>query len=243
MSTAACTRAREAAPEVALGVVDGETRAEVLAHVETCPGCRAWVGDLAGTVDALALVAPAADPPAGFEARVLAAIAEGAAAERSPRPPRWRRFRRTAAVVAATAAAASVVSVALVRIVDRDRAPEAPPAASAGWVPMVGAGGQVAGRALATGGDPAWVVVHVDYAVPDGRYRVAAGTASAAGTETLGTVELVEGRGTWAGPALAGADVRSVELVDGDGTVVCRARFDGGPGGGPAPTWGDATGS
>lgn len=69
-----CDDMRAAAPEVALDLLAGSERAEVLAHLETCAACRDEVADLSAVADALLEVAPLAGPPPGFEARVLVRI-------------------------------------------------------------------------------------------------------------------------------------------------------------------------
>jgi hypothetical protein len=83
-----------AAAEVALGLVSGPERAEALAHMESCASCRASVEELADVADALLLLAPETEPPAGFESAVLAR------AQGSAPPGRGRRALAVAAVVA-----------------------------------------------------------------------------------------------------------------------------------------------
>ena len=98
-----CDDVRAAAPEVALDLLAGPERADVLAHLETCAACREEVGDLSALADALLEVAPLAGPPPGFEARVLDRIG---AAPAAPSSPRWSW--RPAAVAAAVALVAGV---------------------------------------------------------------------------------------------------------------------------------------
>ena len=137
MSVMGCADVREVAPEFALGVLDGEQRSEVLLHLDHCTACQRQVGELSETADSLVLLAPEAEPPAGFERRVLAAMDD------SVRRRRWR----TARLVAVTAAAAVIISVVTVRIVDQAREPSVPIAASAAQtVPMVGDNGTKVGR-------------------------------------------------------------------------------------------------
>ncbi|MEA3075914.1 MAG: hypothetical protein QOF60_822 [Actinomycetota bacterium] len=90
-----CDRAREAAPELALDVLDGEERARVLAHVESCPSCRRELRDLTATVDALLGLAPPVASPV----------------MRMARPRRTRRWVAGAAVAAAFAILLGVVVV------------------------------------------------------------------------------------------------------------------------------------
>ena len=69
-----CEHVREVAPDVALGLLTGEDRAEALDHLEGCEACRAEVASLAVTADEVLLASPEADPPPGFADRVLARI-------------------------------------------------------------------------------------------------------------------------------------------------------------------------
>lgn len=93
-----CDDVRASAPEVALDLLAGPERADVLAHLETCAACREEVADLSALADALLEVAPHAGPPPGFEARVLDRIGATAAV-----PAASGRSWRPAAVAAAIA--------------------------------------------------------------------------------------------------------------------------------------------
>ena len=94
MSGATCDEARAAAPELALGMLDGEERARVLAHARGCPACRAHLDELAGVAQEILTVAPVHEPPPGFESRVLDALTP-------QRPPAARRRRRWVPAIAA----------------------------------------------------------------------------------------------------------------------------------------------
>ncbi len=96
MSGAACDEIRAAAAELALGVLDGEERARVLAHVRGCPACRAHIDELAVVAQEILTAAPVHEPPPGFESRVLDALQPA-----RPRPA--RRRRRLLAAIAASA--------------------------------------------------------------------------------------------------------------------------------------------
>jgi hypothetical protein len=91
------------AEELSLGLVDEPERGELLTHVDSCPRCRALLDDLSATADQVLLLAPEAEPPAGFEARAVAAMAPG--------PVRVDdvRSRRRRWVIAAAAAIVIVV--------------------------------------------------------------------------------------------------------------------------------------
>lgn len=94
MSGASCDEVRAAAAELALGVLDGEERARVLAHARGCAACRAHLDELAVVAREILTAAPVHEPPPGFESRVLEALAPA-----RPRDARGglRRRRRVAA--------------------------------------------------------------------------------------------------------------------------------------------------
>jgi hypothetical protein len=109
MTPLGCAEVRELAPELALGIVGGPQRADALQHASECGPCRVLVGELSEAADALPLLAAEAEPPSGFEERVLSAL----------KSPQRRTRRRIAAAVAVTAAAATIVSIVGVRVVER----------------------------------------------------------------------------------------------------------------------------
>jgi hypothetical protein len=99
-----CAELADVATELALGVLTGRERAAALAHLDTCDGCREEVRQLMATSDQLLALLPPAEPPAGFETRVLDRIGLSVPAEEparmkghaelqagTPKTPRWRR--------------------------------------------------------------------------------------------------------------------------------------------------------
>ena len=113
-----CAEVRAAAPELALGMVSGAERAAALAHLAGCPGCRAEVESLSDIADTLLLLAPQAEPPLGFETRVIDRMA-GASLGVSTLTPSSRRWRLPA--VAAAVAAVLGVAVGLSGLYERGR--------------------------------------------------------------------------------------------------------------------------
>jgi hypothetical protein len=94
---------REALPELALGIADGEQRALALEHIAGCPDCRRELEELSSLADGLIALAPESEPPPGFENRVLDRLAI-----RQPRPrPARRRLRRLAFAASVPAVAAA----------------------------------------------------------------------------------------------------------------------------------------
>ena len=82
MTSMDCTDLEAVAEELALGLLTGEERAAALAHLESCPACRAEVASLSAVADELVLLAPIVEPPPGFDGAVLGRLArEGAVAD------------------------------------------------------------------------------------------------------------------------------------------------------------------
>jgi hypothetical protein len=227
MSMLTCTEVRDVAPELALGVLGGADRAEALLHIDRCPACRAHVGELSEAADALTLLAPEAEPPAGFEDRVLHAMA-------AQRSRGWRRMSPSrwlvaAAILCVVAAGSTIGSIAAVRVIDGPHAEYAQQIHKIGGksfraASMVGAGNKMSGQAFAYSGKPSWVFVSIDYAVPTGTYEVVLDDAN--GTHRLGEMHVIGGQGTWGGAAPGSiANVQRIRLVDHNDQLQCEARF------------------
>ena len=163
MSVYSCAQLRDVAPELALGVLGGAERGEAIIHVNGCARCQALVNELAEAADALPLLAPEIEPPAGFEQRVLS----------SGRAHRRRSVRRLVAAVAVAAAAAAILSVTIVRVVEAgsDTSSATAPIAKPAEVKMVSASALPAGWAYVTNKHS--VAISVDYGVKSGSYNIA----------------------------------------------------------------------
>ena len=224
MSVLTCAEVRDLSPELALGVLGGAERAEVVLHVNGCARCQAYVAELTEAADAIPLLVPEHEPPAGFEERVMHRLGEG----------RRRSRRRWVTSIAAAAAVAAIFSITIVRVVesnDTSNVASGPPASSSpGYLKPV---------AVAMKGGPAdtpagWayvvnrhgIAVSISYrvssGVPSGNYGIQVtprnGTATTIGAMTLDTTS-----GSWTGrsPEALGAGSR-IALVDATGTEVCH---------------------
>jgi len=208
-----CPEVRAQLPEFVLGVLDGDARADVVAHIDHCAACRGQVTELSETADAVLLLAPEAEPPPGFERRVVTHLFDGR------RVSRWR----TAKIVALVAAAAVILSVVTVRVVDSARSGGT--AAAIETVPMVGNDGATVGQVDVVDTDRSLgLALNVNYALADGAYRVVLAPESTP-REVLGTITVADGRGAWAGIAQAVGGPADLELVDDSGAVPCSARL------------------
>jgi hypothetical protein len=217
VSALSCAEVRELAPELALGILSGAERAEVVLHVNGCARCQAYVAELTEAADAIPQLAPEAEPPPGFEAGVLRRLDE-----------RERRTRRRwIAAAVAVAAAAIIVSITLVRVIESNdstpvaQAPTTQVRPDPVTVAMDGGEGELpAGWAFVS--NHHGVAVSVAYNIPSGRYAVQV-TPTRGSPAAIGTIDVVDGRGTWTGhsaePLRAGA---RIALVDASGRQVCH---------------------
>ena len=160
-----CAELRELAPELALGIVDGEERAHALEHLAECPDCRRRVEELSEVADELLLLAPHREVPVGFESRALAPL-------RASPKPRRRRWRL---VLAPAAAAAAAVAVTLAIVSGdlqlashyRHTLDQANGREFESYALRDAAGAHV-GTVFSYEGSPSWVEVTVDQAHRDG---------------------------------------------------------------------------
>ena len=157
---ARCEETRQLAPELALGIVEGEERGRALEHLAECPDCRRRVEELSEVADELLLLAPHREPPVGFESRVLAE------AFPKPEPRRRRRWRLVLAPAAAAVASAAIVLAIVApdlrlashyqHTLDQAHGKEFESYA------LRGPGGAHVGTVFSYEGSPSWVHIDVD---------------------------------------------------------------------------------
>lgn len=194
-----CADVDRLAAEAALGLVAGADRAALLEHLETCERCRTLVHEMTAVADALVIAGPQAEPPSGFEQRVLSRF--GAAPPRQ----RWR-------VVAGAAAAALLLVLAFAV----GRAGNGS-TSDVREVAMRTPSGRTVGDAYLHDGSPAWVFAAVPGWKDDlTEYRLRVTLADGTATEAAGI-------GSWGTMVGDAGQVRSVELIDAEGHVWCSA--------------------
>src|SRR5262245_39506480 len=217
-----CAQLADAAPELALGILPGDDRTAALAHLDECPSCQQHVSSLSGLTDQLLLVGPTAEPPAGFEERVLASLA-------SPptvlRPSRARR-RATRATVAALALAACIVLAVVVRW-----GSQTTPSALAAEQ-MRTSDGTVVGQVYVHRERPAvlfmslpgWAAQVTSYGQPGDTYQLRIERRD--GPARVLPVSMTADA-SWATTLdVDPKAITSVAMVDSQGRVWCRAQFD-----------------
>lgn len=122
-----CEQVRELAPDLAIGIADGQDRDAALRHAAACPDCRQLISELSSVVDDLLLLAPSHEPPPGFATRTGARISPPAARRRrATRPavrhiPAGRRSLPRVAVAVSVVAALAVGAGAVYQGTSADR--------------------------------------------------------------------------------------------------------------------------
>jgi anti-sigma factor RsiW len=213
-----CDMVRDELSELALGVLSGRRRSEVLDHVSDCPRCSSELQQLSMVTDALLQLTPQADPPVGFELRVAQRI-QAADVVRPKR--RWRVAVLGAAAVVLVALGVGVGALATSR--------------GSGHQPRAGATtlsnadltsrGRVVGEVVLSSGPPGWMFVALNGTATSGPVRCDV-TLSGGKVESVGVFQVSGEYGAWGAPLTAPAnDVRSVQLVDSTGSVVAGAQF------------------
>ncbi len=146
--------------ELALGLLSGPERAAGLSHLAGCPSCREQVDELARVADHLLLLAPEAEPPAGFESRVLAAVGSAATEGVVPVAPGGRGLGRGRRVGVVAALVAAALGGGVLASTIRSPGPHDPTALRTGLA--VSASGRVSCRVVVSGDRPASVLVSLD---------------------------------------------------------------------------------
>jgi hypothetical protein len=227
-----CEQVKVLASELALGIAAGEERDAALRHLTGCARCRQLVSELSTVGDELLLLAPASEPPPGFESRVLGALAAPARPRPRPAPPsrRWRWLAAAAAVVLAAAIGGGSVLASTAgdrRVADSYRAVLSQGQGSFfAAAPLLGSRGR-AGTVFGYQGQPSWVMVTLQPSIqPEGRFDVQVVTRDGRYLP-LGGALLGGARGTWGGqlPVDLSA-VHELRFLGPDGRTAFTATFD-----------------
>ena len=203
-----CARFHELAAELTLGLVAGHERAEALAHLQSCPGCRHHTNELGLVHDQLRALIPPAEPPVGFEQRVVDRIGVTPPRQRPSGSSRWIRVAAAAAVVAGAFAGGWATGTA-----SRPSTTAPAPAVAS---PLV-AGTRHVGDVVVSLDRPNFLSVYLDVARP-GRLRceLLRTDGSIVATETYEA----EGGTDWWGINRPTGDVTTIRVSDAGGSVV-----------------------
>jgi hypothetical protein len=206
--------------ELALGVEDPDRHPVLLAHLARCGTCRDDLVALTEVSDRLAALAPAVEPGAGFEQRVLERLAgaQGSPAGGGGGRRGWQRWVRPA-VVAPILAAAAALALALPLTLPsagghQDRVEQAALTSARG----------PAGDVLVDTGSPSWLSMWVQGWA--GQTLTCQMVTPAGQVVTLGSFRPGAEGGFWGRSVPAAArQATTVRLVDRTGRVVAIAHL------------------
>ena len=230
LNSMSCAEFYDSAAELALGVLTGRERAEALAHLDHCEACREHVRQLTMTGEQMLGLLPTAEPPAGFETRVMDRLGLTVPA---PQPLRHRRRRRPAwghgfsprRVLAAAAVVVGLLAAALGGWgLHALTAPTASATLTSATLVAARDHDQV-GQVFVFNGQPRWMYMSVD--LEAGNDTVICQLVGADGhITTVGSFRLADGYGSWGSPAWTddGSPV-GARLVTANGTVLATATF------------------
>lgn len=231
MAELTCQQCQEVAAELALDVLPCRKRADALAHLERCTSCQDTVSALTVTADRLVELLPAAEPPAGFEQRVITAL--------TPPPRTQRRWIPAAAGLLALTLATGgwTLGRETHHLTPAPTDTQINNDAQAGertvlYAPLTTVQPQTAehqiGQAYVYPGSPSWIYLSLD--TPN--TTTTSDTVKCevirrdGSTVSIGTLSLNHGRGTWAGPAPVDRDtLDTARLINNHGHTLARAHF------------------
>lgn len=213
MDPMTCAELAESSAELALGILPGPERARALEHLQGCMVCRLVVEHHAEVVDALVELAPAVEPPLGFDTRIVRCLL-----------PRHGRRRRRLRRTLATAALASLALVSLV-LGTRWIAQQVGHGATTPGAPVSAElhdGPHDVGRVYLYRGTPGWVFMTLDARGTTGPVSCVL-TWHDGTSRPVGTFTLSGGYGSWAAPVPGAGTVTAARVVDAVGRVVAQA--------------------
>jgi hypothetical protein len=251
-----CAGFADVAAELALGVLTGRERAEALAHLDHCDECREHVRQLTMTGEELLGLLPSAEPPPGFETRVMERLGlvvpgprhaarrrlagRGSADTTRPsgrgsadtrRPSGITRFKtgltgRTRRMLAVTAVVLAVIVSALGGW-GLHAATSSPAGPPLSSAELLSASHQPVGDVFYYHGDSRWMYMSVYMKDANGTVICQLVTTDGNVT-TVGSFRLLGGYGSWGGPAAGGGTIAGARLVSSNGTVLASASFSAG---------------
>jgi hypothetical protein len=204
--------------EFALGTLSGRSRALVLDHLETCAHCTAESESLADAADTLLWLAPEAEPPLGFETRVIERFRGAGTVHRIDR-------RRRISLFAVAAMLVAVLGVGIGAVAVSSGGSGHPSATQRPTTGQLVSDGHVLGDVTISAGTPSWMTMDVETGKLSGVVWCEVTFASGR-SETVGKFTIAHGYGSWVAPIKApGSSVRSARIVNGNGTVLAQATF------------------
>ena len=214
-NTVDCEAINEDLLEFALGTISGRDRTRVLDHLESCVRCSAELESLAAVNDAMLALAPQAEPPLGFESRLVERIHEENV---SASPLRRHGILWLASAAVLLAVVAFGLGTTMNHVSGSTRYASSRPSMA-----QLTSHGIVTGQVFVSPGHPSWIYMTLD----DGNWSGTAWcrvTLKNGNVKTVGRFVLTNGYGAWTAPLrVALSEVRSAQLVDEKGIVLASA--------------------
>jgi hypothetical protein len=218
-----CEMIQDELAELALGILTGRNRSEVLGHVESCPRCSAELERLSVVADTLLLLGPEVQPPLGFELRLAERLqAENVQAEATHPPRHLGRIT----LLSAAAAVMAVLGFGFGALVTPggDNSHGLSATAKLTTANLTSHDG-VLGEVMISPGSPPWMFMTVNDGTWPGNVTCQV-TYAGGRVQTVGVFWLSGGYGAWGAPLSSSAgQVRSARLVASNGTVLASARL------------------
>jgi anti-sigma factor RsiW len=229
-----CDDTESSLAELALGILPGDERAKVLAHLEGCERCQVEAERLSMTADTLLHLAPEVEPPLGLEVRLFERLGVSV-----PNPEVTIARRRLGSSLSqlsnrgrvAVAAAAVTVGIALgfgggwIANPGASVATNSYPNNVASATATLSSDTRDIGTVATVAGSPGWVLMTVHDAAVNGSVTCEV-TAADGERVTVGTFRLNEGYGAWASRLPSSvSDIQSARLVASNGSIVGSATF------------------
>jgi hypothetical protein len=213
--TPECAEVESDLNEFALGILTGRERSRVLDHVASCAQCRGGLEALSAATDRLVALAPQAEPPVGFESRLV----DRYHAESRRVPHRTIRF----IALAAAALALLAVGFSLGNNGPSQGGTSLPTYNAAPISATLTSHGRSLGHLWIGSGTPAWIYMSLDDANWTGTAWCSV-TLKNGHVLDVGVFTMVHGYGAWAArvDASSGA-LRSAQVTDATGHVLASA--------------------
>jgi hypothetical protein len=211
--------------ELALGTLSGKQRVAAVAHLENCARCSAEVDELSKAADQLLHLAPASEPPLGFEAGVFERLGL------NHRSAGWRAwFTQKPKLALAMAACALVVTFGIGALVGHGTAGGADKYAPSGQQSPIEAAafyshGRTVGKVMIYAGNPTWLFMYVDDTSWQGALRCEV-VVDQGPTVDIGKFWLSEGKGAWgASVSQPAGRLSQARIVSASGQVLATANL------------------
>ena len=215
MTDLTCDLTRHLATEYALGILPAADRPGVAAHLTGCAQCRQEIDEIRAIGDRLLDLVPDAEPSVGFERTVIARFGQQGTAPRRRR--RSARGRLTMGIGALAACIVAAIVIPLAASSGHQRVPDRLDAS------LLDSGRSVG--SVDVSGRPPWVYMSVQGEPVGGTVRCQLVRRDGV-TVTVGSFELLDGRGSWGARVPGAASLYAgARLVDASGRVLAYATF------------------